>query len=62
MKKTKEASSEIVKNGLAYQCLLRNELLAAEIEDINDVRQNDERKAFVSLSNKNVFRVSNEEV
>lgn len=56
-KKTKEASSELAKNGLAYQCLLRNELLSAEIEDINDVRQNEERKTFTPVINKNVFRV-----
>lgn len=46
------------KSGLTYQCLLKNELLGAEIEDINEYRQSDERKAFTPLVNKNVFRVS----
>lgn len=58
IKKTKEASTEVYKNGLAYQCLLKNELLGAEIEDINEYRQSDERKAFTPLVNRNVFRVS----
>ena len=58
MKKSKEAASEVYKNGLAYQCLLKNELLGAEIEDINEYRQSEERKAFTPLVNRNVFRVS----
>ena len=58
VKKQKEASTDVSKNGLAYQCLLKNELLGAEIEDINEYRQSDERKAFTPLVNRNVFRVS----
>ena len=57
IKKTKEANTDVYKNGLAYQCLLKNELLGAEIEDINEYRQSDERKAFTPLVNRNVFRV-----
>lgn len=50
-------SSEMLKNGLAYQCLLKNELLGAEIEDINEFKQIEERKALTPLLNRNVFRV-----
>ena len=58
MKKQKEATTDVHKNGLAYQCLLKNELLGAEIEDINEYRNLEERRAFTPLINRNVFRVS----
>lgn len=32
--KTKDANNETSKDGLAYACLLKNELLAAGIEDV----------------------------
>lgn len=52
-KKTKEATSESNKDGVAYQCLLKNELLGAGIEE-----QSEERKIFLPLESKNLFRVS----
>lgn len=51
--------SDMFRNGLAYQCLLKNELLGAEIEDINEYKQIEERKVLTPLMNRNVFRVSN---
>ena len=58
VKKPKEANSEVYKNGLAYQCLLRNELLGTEIEDISEYKHSEDRKAFTPILNRNVFRVS----
>lgn len=49
--------SDLFKNGLAYQCLLKNELLGADIEDINEYKQLEERKILTPLVNRNVFRV-----
>lgn len=46
---TRDASVDS-KEGMAYQCLLRNELLGAEIEDLKDVPQ-EERRALFSNSN-----------
>ncbi|KAF7491395.1 Protein FIZZY-RELATED 2 [Sarcoptes scabiei] len=55
-------SSEMLKNGLAYQCLLKNELLGAEIEDINEFKQIEERKALTPLLNRNVFRFRTKDI
>lgn len=62
VKKQKEATTDVHKNGLAYQCLLKNELLGAEIEDINEYRNLEERRAFTPLINRNVFRYRTREV
>lgn len=60
VRKSKDSTSEVYKTGLAYQCLLKNELLGTEIEDINDVR-NDDRKALSPIVNRNLFRYRNHE-
>ena len=52
-KKTKEPSSDNSKDTVAYQCLLRNELLGAGIEDVKE--QVEERKIFAPLVSKNLF-------
>lgn len=41
---------------MAYQCLLKNELLGAGIEDVKD--QTEERKICAPLVSRNLFRVS----
>ncbi|XP_031566663.1 fizzy-related protein homolog [Actinia tenebrosa] len=53
---TKEAGGDI-KEGIAYQCLLKNELLGAGIEDLKDC-QTEDRKVLSSNSNyvHNVFQ------
>jgi cell division cycle 20-like protein 1 (cofactor of APC complex) len=55
-KKTKESINEGNKDGIAYQCLLKNELLGAGIEDMKE--HTEERKIFLPLESKNLFRVS----
>lgn len=55
-KKTKESISDNNKDGIAYQCLLKNELLGAGIEDMKE--HTEERKIFLPLESKNLFRVS----
>jgi len=52
-KKTKEPSSDNSKDTVAYQCLLRNELLGAGIEDVKE--QVEERKIFAPLVSRNLF-------
>lgn len=53
-KKTKEPSSDNSKDTVAYQCLLRNELLGAGIEDVKH-EQVEERKIFAPLVSRNLF-------
>jgi cell division cycle 20-like protein 1 (cofactor of APC complex) len=55
-KTAKESISESNKDGVAYQCLLKNELLGAGIEDMKE--HTEERKIFLPLESKNLFRVS----
>ncbi|CAG2123598.1 unnamed protein product, partial [Medioppia subpectinata] len=53
-KTAKESISESNKDGIAYQCLLKNELLGAGIEDMKE--HTEERKIFLPLESKNLFR------
>ncbi|CAL1544260.1 unnamed protein product [Lymnaea stagnalis] len=53
--KTKESNSESAKDGLAYACLLKNELLAAGIEDLKDL-QTEDKKVLAPKETKNVFK------
>ncbi|GIX90409.1 hypothetical protein CDAR_77231 [Caerostris darwini] len=50
-KKAKDTNSDCSKDGVAYNCLLKNELLGIGIEDIKE--QVEERKAFTSAEGKN---------
>ncbi|ELU13266.1 hypothetical protein CAPTEDRAFT_217889 [Capitella teleta] len=43
------------KDGVAYNCLLRNELLGAGIEDLKD-HQSDERRVLMPKESKNMFQ------
>jgi hypothetical protein len=43
------------RDGLAYSCLLKNELLGASIEDVKG--QCDERRALVPVEGMNLFQV-----
>jgi len=54
-KKAKEATTETCKDTIAYQCLLKNELLGAGIEDLKE--QVEERKIFQPLATRNLFTV-----
>ncbi|XP_076462564.1 fizzy-related protein homolog [Babylonia areolata] len=54
-RKTKDANTESTKDGLAYSCLLRNELLSAGIEDIKEM-QTEERSALYPKESRNLFR------
>ncbi|KAK3592146.1 hypothetical protein CHS0354_019436 [Potamilus streckersoni] len=54
-RKAKEATNDNGKDGLAYSCLLKNELLAAGIEDLKDM-QPDDRRILVPKESKNLFR------
>jgi hypothetical protein len=53
-KKARE-NGEGGRDGLAYSCLLKNELLGASIEDVKG--QCDERRALVPLEGMNLFQV-----
>lgn len=53
--KSKEPTADTSKDGLAYSCLLKNELLSAGIEDLKD-QQTDERRILVPKESKNLFR------
>lgn len=53
-KKGKE-SNDNGRDGVAYECLLKNELLGAGIEDVKE----QERKPFTPLDTQNLFTVSN---
>lgn len=55
-KKSKEPTSDNSKDAIAYQCLLKNELLGAGIEDVKE--QAEERKIFAPLASRNLFSVS----
>lgn len=52
-KKTRDTNSDNSKDGLAYSCLLKNELLGAGIEDIKE--QSEERRALSPIEGKNLF-------
>ncbi|XP_046328879.1 fizzy-related protein homolog [Haliotis cracherodii] len=54
-RKGKETSTETSKDGLAYSCLLKNELLSAGIDDLKD-QQTDERRILAPKESKNLFR------
>lgn len=54
-RKTKDASSDSTKDGLAYSCLLKNELLQAGIEDLKDVVLEDKR-ILCPKERRNLFR------
>lgn len=56
IKKPKETTSDNSKDTIAYQCLLKNELLGAGIEDVKE--QVEERKIFAPLVSRNLFSVS----
>ncbi|XP_076338563.1 fizzy-related protein homolog isoform X3 [Tachypleus tridentatus] len=53
-KKPKDTTTESGKDGITYNCLLKNELLGADIEDIKE--QPEERKAFSPVDRKNLFQ------
>lgn len=50
-KKAKDTSSDCSKDGIAYNCLLKNELLGTGIEDVKE--QAEERKAFTPCEGRN---------
>lgn len=52
-KKTRE-SGEASRDGIAYSCLLKNELLGASIEDVKG--QCEERRVLSPLASKNLFK------
>ncbi|KAL5017205.1 hypothetical protein ScPMuIL_006794 [Solemya velum] len=54
-RKAKEINNDTTKDGLAYSCLLKNELLSAGIEDLKE-HQQDERRILVPKESKNLFR------
>ncbi|KAL1458986.1 hypothetical protein WDU94_011005 [Cyamophila willieti] len=53
-KKTREVSGETSRDGLAYTCLLRNELLGANIEGVKG--QCDEKRVIFSPDRRNLFQ------
>uniref|UniRef100_A0A3Q0RGI6 Fizzy-related protein homolog n=1 Tax=Amphilophus citrinellus TaxID=61819 RepID=A0A3Q0RGI6_AMPCI len=57
-KKTKEASSDNVKDGLAYSALLKNELLGAGIEKIQDPQTEDRRLQSSTPEKRSLFSVT----
>ena len=50
-----EPNPDSSKDGMAYNCLLKNELLGAGIEDLKD-QQSDERRILVPKDSKNMFQ------
>ncbi|XP_012262765.1 fizzy-related protein homolog [Athalia rosae] len=52
-KKTRE-TGEASRDGIAYSCLLKNELLGASIEDVKG--QSEERRILSPLASKNLFK------
>lgn len=56
------ANNDSTKDGVAYACLLKNELLGAGIEDVKnqqiDSGVNGQRMALVPKETKNVFQVT----
>ncbi|XP_070563589.1 fizzy-related protein homolog isoform X2 [Ptychodera flava] len=55
-RKAREAHSEAAKDGLAYHCLLKNELLGAGIEKIKDPQAEDRRLSLNSPESRNLFQ------
>ena len=55
-RKAREANTDSNKDGVAYSCLLKNELLGAGIEDLKD-HQADDRRVLASKETKNMFQV-----
>ena len=53
-KKTRENNGEGSRDGIAYSCLLKNELLGASIEDVTG--QCEERRILSPLAGKNLFK------
>uniref|UniRef100_A0A665TG98 Fizzy-related protein homolog n=1 Tax=Echeneis naucrates TaxID=173247 RepID=A0A665TG98_ECHNA len=57
-RKTKDASSDIIKDGLAYSALLKNELLGAGIEKIQDPQTEDRRLQPTTPEKRSLFNVT----
>uniref|UniRef100_A0A3Q2WPB6 Fizzy-related protein homolog n=1 Tax=Haplochromis burtoni TaxID=8153 RepID=A0A3Q2WPB6_HAPBU len=57
-KKTKDASSDNIKDGLAYSALLKNELLGAGIEKIQDPQTEDRRLQSSPPEKRSLFSVT----
>jgi len=53
--KAKDSTNETSKDGLAYACLLKNEMLSAGIEDLKDL-QSDDKKVLGSKESKSIFK------
>ncbi|XP_022316457.1 fizzy-related protein homolog [Crassostrea virginica] len=54
--KSKDSTNDSAKDGLAYSCLLKNELLSAGIEDLKQDHLSDDRKILVPKEGQNLFR------
>ncbi|XP_048760306.1 fizzy-related protein homolog isoform X1 [Ostrea edulis] len=54
--KSKDSANDTAKDGLAYSCLLKNELLSAGIEDLKQDHLSDDRKILVPKESQNLFR------
>lgn len=54
-KKAREATTDNNKDGIAYSCLLKNELLGAGIEDLKE--HSVDRQTVSSLECRNMYRV-----
>ncbi|KAK2176413.1 hypothetical protein NP493_663g00012 [Ridgeia piscesae] len=54
-RKAREANIDSGKDGIAYSCLLKNELLGASIDDLKD-EQGDDRRALTPTKCKNLFQ------
>lgn len=54
--KSKDSTNDSAKDGLAYSCLLKNELLSAGIEDLKQDHLSDDRKILVPKESQNLFR------
>ena len=55
VRKAKEPNNDTTKDGFAYSCLLKNELLSAGIDDLKD-QQSDEGSPLVLKESRNFFR------
>ena len=55
-RKAREANTDNNKDGVAYNCLLKNELLGAGIEDLKD-HQSDDRRVLTTKEAKNMYQV-----
>ncbi|XP_067118360.1 fizzy-related protein homolog isoform X1 [Centruroides vittatus] len=58
-KKAKDATTDNNKDGVAYTCLLKNELLGTSIEDVKE--QTEERKALSPAEGRNLFHYRSRE-